>query len=238
MWCFCTVNRSDRRKHNHVGTLNVSKLMEGSETHSWVSLGSWKARMGIWLMRFRLSLKTWRVGPRRSRAPSSKALILLLLRYLNRHVQLGHRRITNLNSFCMDFVWEKQKISLRRYLQVSNLKASRKALNSKFGDVIIAQVQGFQRNQLSYPLAINAADLIMMSEKQKSQRTLAVRSAATLLVHLGKSRQAEATQILLSSLSPLRQRQQSTQNKVVSFHHKLPLRAPKQKLAFYKQLQG
>lgn len=57
--------------------------MKSSGTHSWVSLGSWKALTGIWLMRFRLSLRTWSVEPRWSRAPSSNTLILLLLRYLN-----------------------------------------------------------------------------------------------------------------------------------------------------------
>lgn len=53
------------------------------DTYSWMSFRSWKARMGIWLIRFRLSLRTWRDELRRSRAPSSNTLILLLLRYLN-----------------------------------------------------------------------------------------------------------------------------------------------------------
>lgn len=61
---------------------SVVKLMKSSGTHSWVSLGSWKAFTGIWLMRFRLSLRTCRVEPRWFRAPSSNTLILLLLRYL------------------------------------------------------------------------------------------------------------------------------------------------------------
>lgn len=69
---------------------SVSELMKDSGTHSWVSLGSWKARIGIWLMRFRLSLRICRVGPRRSRAPSSNTLILLLLRYLNTHAFVIH----------------------------------------------------------------------------------------------------------------------------------------------------
>ncbi len=60
-----------------------SKLMKSNGTHSWVSLGSWKALTGIWLMRFLLNLRTCRVAPRWSRAPSSNTLILLLLRYLN-----------------------------------------------------------------------------------------------------------------------------------------------------------
>lgn len=61
----------------------VAKLMKSRGTHSWVSFGSWKALTGIWLMRFRLNLRTWSVEPRWSRAPSSNTLILLLLRYLN-----------------------------------------------------------------------------------------------------------------------------------------------------------
>lgn len=51
------------------------------------------------------------------------------------------------------------------YLQVSDLEARGKALPSELSDVIIAQVQGFQRNQPSGPPAVYAADLIMMSGK-------------------------------------------------------------------------
>lgn len=36
---------------------------------------------------------------------------------------------------------------------------------SELSDVIIAQVQGFHRNQLSGPPAVYTADLIMMSGK-------------------------------------------------------------------------
>lgn len=62
--------------------------MKSSGTHSWVSRGSWKALTGIWLMRLRLSLRTCRVEPRWSRAPSSNTLILLLLRYL--YIEKAH----------------------------------------------------------------------------------------------------------------------------------------------------
>lgn len=81
------------------------KLMKSSGTHSWVSLGSWKAFTGIWLMRFRLSLRTCRVEPRWSRAPSSNALILLLLRYLKTETaQCVKRRVTNLKHAFMNHV--------------------------------------------------------------------------------------------------------------------------------------
>lgn len=67
-----------------VSTLGYTvKPIKSRGTHSWVSLGSWKAFTGIWLMRFRLSLRTCRVEPKWSRAPSSSTLILLLLRYLH-----------------------------------------------------------------------------------------------------------------------------------------------------------
>lgn len=62
--------------------------MEPRGTYSRVSLGSWKALTGIWLMRFRLSLRTCRVEPRWSRAPSSNTAILLLFRYLNTTARL------------------------------------------------------------------------------------------------------------------------------------------------------
>lgn len=64
--------------------LCLAKVIKDSGTHSWASLGSWKARIGIWLMRFRLSLRTCRVEPRWSSAPSCSVLILLLLRYLEK----------------------------------------------------------------------------------------------------------------------------------------------------------
>ena len=51
------------------------------------------------------------------------------------------------------------------YSQVSDLEACRKAVPSELSDVIIAQVQGFHRSQLSGPPAVYAADLIMMSGK-------------------------------------------------------------------------
>lgn len=53
----------------------------------------------------------------------------------------------------------------RLYLQVSDLEACREAVPSELSDVIIAQVQGFYRNQLSGTPTIYTADLIMMSGK-------------------------------------------------------------------------
>lgn len=43
---------------------------------------------------------------------------------------------------------------------------------SELSDVIIAQVQGFHRNQLSGPPAVYTADLIMMSGKKKKKKKL------------------------------------------------------------------
>lgn len=51
------------------------------------------------------------------------------------------------------------------YLQVFDLEAGRKAVSSEFSELIVAQVQGFHRNQLRGPTAIYHADLVVMSGK-------------------------------------------------------------------------
>lgn len=56
------------------------------------------------------------------------------------------------------------------YLQVSDLKTSRKTVPPQLGDVIVAEVQRFHRHQFSGSSAVYNSDLIVMSEKER--RTL------------------------------------------------------------------
>lgn len=97
-----------------------------------MSLGSWKALTGIWLMRLRLSLRTCRVEPSWSRAPSSNVPILLLFRYLEDQSKVPDRPADGEGS-----------ANLRRNSQVFYPESCREAAPSQFADVVVAQIQSF-----------------------------------------------------------------------------------------------
>lgn len=66
---------------------------------------------------------------------------------------------------CLHFYFLVFATATTVYLQVSDFQACRKGVPSELCDVIVAQVQGFDRNQLSGPPAIYTADLIVVSAK-------------------------------------------------------------------------
>lgn len=61
-------------------------------------------------------------------------------------------------------------IDLSRHPQVFDPEACWKAVPSQFCDVVIAQIQSFQRRQLCDPTAVDSADLIVMSEEEKDEK--------------------------------------------------------------------
>lgn len=90
----------------------------------------------------------------------------------NNHCTYVLLNLIQLSTFKNLSVLFTRVILKRLYVQILDLEASRKALPSKLSDVIIAQVQGFHRNQLPGLSAIYTADFIMMSGKKTHKEAL------------------------------------------------------------------
>lgn len=77
----------------------------------------------------------------------------------------GHRNISFKNIRFLKRKRSHNTVQCRLDSQVSDLEARGKAVPSELSEVIVAQVQGFHRRQLSGPPAVYAADHIVMPGK-------------------------------------------------------------------------
>ena len=115
------------------------------------------------------------------------------------------------------------KAPLSLYSQVFDSEARGEAVSAQLSDIIVAEVQGFHRHQLSGPGAIDAADLIMMSGKTEQKWSivspfLPLPLAIVILFFQDAEKRPKRTIILTTRVRPsFPTPQNPTQQNVLSF---------------------